>query len=273
MPVCDGNPPNNIFKLRGGNGITFGTADADKIYLCNAENVLQNLYKGFTAAQSVTAATPLTTSSITSSFTPGSCLRILPSTSPVRDLFYEVDKLGSSDINNKIKIQMKNMLLQGGIAETLTAPPTVPADFSTVDSFKGIYGLVNAVNLLKNKVNTSIIQKSALGGGSNSDINIDDETSQRLNYITSFYEKKQMKDTLEAISYRENQIYREKFLYIILMLLGVFVMGMQLKQRYFSDVSFGGFSGLFSGFGGSFGSGPSTIGSFFSSSAYSLKSR
>ena len=277
MPVCDGISPNNVFKLRGGGDITFVAADTDKVYLCKATNVLQDLYTGFTADPTANIVSPpLTTASITASFTPGSCLRILPSTSSVRDLFYEVDNLVSTtkgDANSQIKLQMKNMLLQGGIATTLSPPPAIPTDFSTVGNFKGIYGLVNAVNLLKSKVNTSIIQKSASGGGSNSGINIDDETSQRLNYITTFYEKKQMKDTLEAISYRENQIYREKFLYIILMIIGVFVMGMQLKQRYFSDVSFGGFGGLFSGFGSSVGSGPSTIGSFFSSSAYSLKSR
>jgi hypothetical protein len=58
------------------------------------------------------------------------------------------------------------------------------------------------------------------------------------------------------------------------MLIGVFVMGMQLKQRYFSDVSFGGgfggFGGLFSGFGSG---GSATFGNLFSSSAYSLKTR
>lgn len=274
---CSGTAPNNVFKLRGGGDTTFVATDIDKVYLCKAETVLQDLYAGFTADPTANIVSPpLTTSSITASFTPGSCLRILPSTSTVRDLFFEVDKLVSTsrgDANSQIKIQMKNMLLLGSNSSTLQPPPALPADFTTVGNFKGIYGLVNAVNLLKSKVNTTIIQKSTSGGSGNSGINIDDETSQRLNYITTFYEKKQMKDTLEEISYRENQIYREKFLYIILMLIGVFVMGMQLKQRYFSDVSFGGFGGLFSGFGRSFGSSPTTIGSFFSSSAYSLKSR
>lgn len=278
--TCTGTAPNNVFKLRGGENISFTSTDTDKIYLCNAANVLQNLYTGFTADPSTnTVSRPLTTSSITANFTPSSCLQILPSTSAVRDLFFEVDKLVSTtapgDVNNQIKVQMKNMLLLGSNATTLQSPPSPPpSDFSTVANFKGIYGLVNAVNLLKGKVNTAIIQKSSSAGGSNSGINIDDETSQRLNYITTFYEKKQTKDTLEEISYRENQIYREKFLYIILMLIGVFVMGMQLKQRYFSDVSFGGgfggFGGLFSGFGSG---GSATFGNLFSSSAYSLKTR
>ena len=273
---CTGTAPNNVFKLRGGGDITFAAADADKVYLCKAETVLQNLYTGFTADPAVNVVAPLTTASITANFTPGSCLRILPSTSAVRDLFLEADKLVSTtpgDVNSQIKIQMKNMLLLGSNATTLQPPPALPADFTTVGNFKGIYGLVNAVNLLKSKVNTAIIQKSSSGGGSNSGINIDDETSQRLDYINTFYEKKQMKDTLEEISYRENQIYREKFLYIILMIIGVFVMGSQLQQRYFSDVTFGSFGGLFSGFGRSFGGSSTSFGSLFSSSAYSLKSR
>lgn len=267
---CTGNSPNNSFFLRPNSTITFGPTDTDKKYLCNAENVLQKLYKSFTAEQTVTAETPLTTSSITSSFTPGSCLRLLPTNSNIRDLFFEVDKLTSTtkgDENDRIKIQMRNMLVSGSNASTPQPRTPLPADFTNAESFKGIDGLDNAVILLKNKVNAAI--------DSGSKVNISTETNNRLNYMNTFYKKKQTKDTLEEISYRENQIYREKFLYIILMLIGVFGMGIQLRQRYFSDVSFGsgGFGGLFSGFGSSFGNGATSIGSFFSSSAYSLKSR
>ena len=277
MPVssCSGNAPDNVFKLRGGALQSFTGGETEKVYICKAANVLQKLYEDFTADQTVNISAPLAATSIVSaSITkPGSCLRILPPTSNIRDLFFAIDKLDANTANIPIKTQMKNILLQENNSQANLNPPPLPSDgFDTATNFKGIYGLINAVNLLKSKINTSIVQKSQSSGGQG--ISLTDETNQRLDYITTFYEKKQSKDTLEEISYRENQIYREKFLYIILLFIGLFMVGSQLRERYFSNVSFSGSDGLFSGFGGlgrTFSS-PS-IGNLFSSSAYSLKTR
>ena len=104
------------------------------------------------------------------------------------------------------------------------------------------------------------------------------------------YEKRQnIKSTLKEIARRENEIYREKFLNIILMIVGIFLVSTQLVQKYFS---FGGGSdgigsgsslfsgvgfgtsggGIFSRFGGlGLGSsGRSRVGGLFTNSPYSL---
>ena len=102
-----------------------------------------------------------------------------------------------------------------------------------------------------------------------------------------------IKTTFEEIAHRENQIYREKFLNIILIIVGIFLVSTQLVQKYFSfgggggGFGFGGGS-LFSGFGlgtnsglfsrfGGLGlgrSGRSRIGSsLFTNNPYSLSNR
>ena len=62
--------------------------------------------------------------------------------------------------------------------------------------------MINAVNILKKNINDIIITKiTAGGGGAGNAINIDDGTAERLEYINTFYEKKNAKDTLEEISF------------------------------------------------------------------------
>lgn len=223
--------------------------------ICKPEAVLKKLYTDFTD-------TP-TASSIDNVSKPRDILRI--SSGNIQDIFKEIDKPTSSDT---IKNKMKNILLQeSNITTSIVAEPTPQTNFTTPTEFKGIYGLINAVNILKSQINGLIISKISSGNGNA--INIDDGTAERLEYINTFYEKKNAKDTLEEISFRENEIYREKFLYIILILVGIYIVGTQLRQRYFSNVNV--FGGLFSGFGNGLGS--SNIGSLFSSSAYTLKSR
>ena len=279
---CTGTAPNNIIKLRTGE-FTFTDSESDKKFICESEKVLSKIYNDFTKdISAVNISTQLTSANILSTTdltTPGSFLKILPSSSTIRDLFYQIDALDSDQANNIIKTQMKNILLQNvktvPTSTTPNSPPSVPTDFSTPDNFNGIYGLINAINLLKSKINTTIVTKSQSGVGSGGDFTIDSETGQRLNYITTFYDKKDTKDTLEEISSRENEIYREKFLYIILMIVGVIAVGRQLTQRYFSNVDFMGSGGLFSGFsiGQLFNRDSSSLSGLFSNNAYSLKSR
>jgi hypothetical protein len=125
------------------------------------------------------------------------------------------------------------------------------------------------------------------------------DTSGNVN-ISDFnnYQKRQgVKTTIEEIAHRENEIYREKFLNIILILVGIFIVGTQLVNKYFSfgdgggggggGFGFGGFggwlstrfgsggSGLFSRFGGiGLGSsGRSRIGNLFTRSPYASSTR
>ena len=67
----------------------------------------------------------------------------------------------------------------------------------------------------------------------------------------SKYQKRQgVKDTIEEIARRENQLYREKFLNIILILVGLFIVSTQLVNKYFSFGGGGGGGGGGFGFGG-----------------------
>jgi len=236
--------------------------------ICKAEAVLKKLYNDFTVplVDNASFTTPTVTTFTISNANPATFLKILTSGG---DVFKTVDTLPITGDNPKIKNQMKNMLLNNTVTvSSIDVYPTSPqTDFNTSTNFKGIYGLINAVNILKSKINGEIITKIQSGAGNA--INIDDGTAERVEYINTFYEKKNTKDTLEEISSRENEIYREKFLNIILILVGIFIVGTQLRQRYFSNVNV--FGGLFSGFGSGLGS--SNIGSLFSSSAYTLKSR
>jgi hypothetical protein len=237
--------------------------------ICNAEAVLKKLYNDFTLVQlgdNASFKTPNPDTFTTLNANPATFLKILTSGG---DVFKTVDTLPIMDNNTKIKNQMKNMLLNNTVtASSIDVYPAPPqTDFTTPTNFKGIYGLINAVNLLKIKINTEIISKISSGSGNS--ISIDDSTAERLEYINTFYEKKNAKDTIEEISYRENEIYRERFLNIILILVGIYIVGTQLRERYFSNVSV--FGGLFSGFGNGLGS--TNISSLFSSNAYTLKSR
>lgn len=159
-------------------------------------------------------------------------------------------------------------------------------DFETPTAFKGIYGLHKVTELLEGEIRKKIdsIQPDTSGNVNISDFNK--------------YQKRQgVKTTIEEIAHRENEIYREKFLNIILILVGIFIVGTQLVNKYFSfgdgggggggGFGFGGFggwlstrfgsggSGLFSRFGGiGLGSsGRSRIGNLFTRSPYASSTR
>lgn len=269
----------STYNLRSGSDVTIPKDSAANTMVCSAERVLKELYNSFTTATAATAAIPAT---------PGYYLKI--NGTPPKDYFY-INDVGTAS-TNETKLTLKKILLKGDDSKNSDIN-TIPAETAfpvTYDStkFKGIYGLINAVNILKSEVN----KKAGSAATANSDttgfnMNVDDGTAARLEIVSSFYDKKDSKDTLEEIAYRENQIYREKFLKIILMIVGIFLVGTQLRTKYFSDAGIGGitslFSGLFSRFGSGFGLrsgslfgtqfGRSRIGSMFNNSSYSLKTR
>ena len=156
---------------------------------------------------------------------------------------------------------------------------------ANANNFKGIYGLKKLNEVLEQQIAAKVRSMSGSIRG-----------SKILSEAQHYDARQGIKTTLEEIARRENEIYREKFLYIILMLTGIFLVSTQLVKKYFSfgDGGGGGGSGfgfgssnLFTGFGigsgsglfsrfGGLGlgrSGRSRITSMFSSNPYSLSKR
>jgi hypothetical protein len=166
----------------------------------------------------------------------------------------------------------------------LKNPATAETDLSTPANFKGINGLINLNNVLENLITEKVREKT---GSSSVNIKILDDAQH-------YSKRQEIKTTLEEIARRENEIYREKFLNIILVLVGVFVIGTLLSKKFYSGgggggggsgsglfgntftgVGLGSSSGIFSRFGGlGLGSsGRSRLSGLFSSNPYSLSTR
>lgn len=167
----------------------------------------------------------------------------------------------------------------------LNKPATTETDLSAPDNFKGLNGLINLNNVLENLINEKVRTKT---GSSNADIDILDDAQH-------YSKRQEIKMTLEEIARRENEIYREKFLNIILVIIGVVVIGTLLSKKFYSGggggggggggsgifgnmftgVGLGSSSGIFSRFGGlGLGrSGRSRLSGLFSSNPYSLSTR
>jgi hypothetical protein len=198
---------------------------------------------------------------------------------------------GSHDQNYRSAVYaIMNGVYDAGITDSKYLDDKTPTDvgFDTTanaDKFKGIYGLKKLNEVLEQKIAEKVRSMSVSTGGS------------KILSEAQHYEARQgIKTTLEEIARRENELYREKFLYIILMLTGIFLVSTQLVKKYFSfgDGGGGGGSGfgfgssnLFTGFGVGSGSGlfsrfgglglgrsgRSRITSMFSSNPYSLSKR
>ena len=119
-------------------------------------------------------------------------------------------------------------------------------DFSNPSVFKGIYGLVRVNEILEENIAKTV---NNLKSGVSSNVSGD----------SLHYEKrKNIKTTLEEVANRENQLYRERFLNIVMLVIGVFLISSQLMKEYFS------FSGGGSSATGSSGSGFGGIGGWLS---------
>lgn len=159
------------------------------------------------------------------------------------------------------------------------------SDFTNPDVFKGLYGLHRVNELLEGKIAETVN-------------NLKGQVSSNVLSDALHYEKrKNIKTTLEEIAHRENEIYREKFLNIVLVIVGIFIVSSQLMKDYSSFSSGGDIGSSGSGFGGiggwlstRFGSGSggifsrfgglglgnagrSRIGNLFTSSPYSASQR
>ena len=272
-----------------GTEITVGTSFAN---LCKATGIVDRLHKEFTEKYVAGATVD------TIKHTPSFHLRNQPTTllmqgetgtAPTNRFYKEftADPQNAPLYNGVVSAIVK------GVYDTSSQDKDYPTsisgltDFDSSTTFKGIYGLHKVNELLEGEIRKKIESIRVPSGADN--VNISDFNK---------YQKRQgVKTTIEEIAHRENQIYREKFLNIILILVGIFIVGTQLVNKYFSfgdgggggggGFGFGGFggwlstrfgsggSGLFSRFGGiGLGSsGRSRIGNLFTRSPYASSTR
>jgi hypothetical protein len=191
--------------------------------------------------------------------------------------------INDDDYKKMISVIMKGAEDTGVTYDTIPSTITGLTDFSTQSTeFKGIYGLNKVIEILDTKTNTLLT-------GITTTITADANSGDA---ISKYNQRSDIKNTLEEIAYRENQIYREKFLNIILIVVGIILVGSQLTQKFFSGgggagggaglggsfgFGLGGSGGLFSRFGGlglgSSGRSHFDIGNLFKNSSYTLKQR
>jgi len=261
-----------------GTEITVGTSF---INLCQATKIIEQLHKDFTEKYATSASID------TIKHKPSFHLRNQPTSlmisgenSVPTNRFYTVFKTKNEN-DNEYK-GVVSAILKGAYDTSNTYgnnPNSISgATFDNSGNFKGIYGLHKVNELLEGKIREKIesITSNISGNANISDFN-------------KYQKRKGIKATMEEIANRENQIYREKFLNIILVVVGIFIVSTQLVNKYFSfggsgggGFGFGGFGGwlstrfgsggggLFSRFGGiGLGSsGRSRFGNLFTSSPY-----
>ena len=277
------------------------TANDTTLSVCTATKILDRLHREFTEEYvSSGSGTVISTADLNAN--PTFYLRKQPKLTGFQGednnggSVYRLNKYlqsaGSDDQNYRSAVHaVMNGVYDAGITDSKYLDDKTPTDvgFDTTanaDKFKGIYGLKKLNEVLEQKIAEKVRSMSVSTSG-----------SKILSEAQHYDARQGIKTTLEEIARRENELYREKFLYIILMLAGIFLVSTQLVQKYFSlggggggggGSGFGfGSSNLFTGFGlgtrsglfsrfGGLGlgsSGRSRITSMFSSNPYSLSKR
>jgi hypothetical protein len=223
-------------KTGPGSGVDEITANEYNIDICRATKILERLHKEFTE-KGTTIANNVNNPTY-----------YLRNQSTNVNRFYDIfTRKTESDIEYRTAV---SAILKGDTtANQITLAnymnnPQIATDFSTPDVFKGLYGLFRVNEILEDKIAEKV---NSLQG----------QPSYNVLSNSLHYEKrKNIKTTLEEIAYRENQIYREKFLNIVLLVVGIFIVSSQLMKDYFSFSGGGGGGGG----GGSFGSSGSGFG-------------
>lgn len=301
------------FKIQNGPAIGV-TANTANLKLCNATKILEQLHKSFTeqyvASNPATGQTLITVSNTKN--TPTFWLREQPTLADFNTFngkdganpesagsttrrLYQILYLGLDQ--GKQGYRSAFHAIMTGVYDATVSDSNyldVPSSVSSLnltsspESFKGLYGLIQANNLLEAEIQSKL-----------NDLKGSDRNANIITDAKYYKERKNMKTTVEEIAYQENKIYREKFLNIILMVVGIFIVGTQLTQVFSpggggggdggggGGLGFGGVGGwlstrfgsgsggLFSRFGGlGLGSsGRSRVGNLFTSSPYSLSKR
>ena len=282
------------------NGINIISANDQTKDLCTETKILDRLHREFTEQYVGTAATGRTVSSTAVQMNPTFYLRKQPKLANFQGEdgtagdIYRLNKYltttGANDQNYRSAVHaVMNGVYTANIAGTTYLNDLTPTaigfqDDTNANNFKGIYGLKKLNEVIEQKITEKVNSMSATTGD-----------SKLLSEVQHYDTRQGIKTTLQEIARRENEIYREKFLHIILVVLGIFLVSSQLVQKYFSLGSSGGTSGgfgfgsgnLFTGFGlgtgsglfsrfGGLGlgrSGRSRITSMFSNNPYSLSNR
>jgi hypothetical protein len=281
----------DTFRVDHSSSATIPANTTELKTLCKATKIIEQLHKDFTEKYVATTTTGSTVISEALKVNPTFHLRWQPTVTSHNsetadstvDRFYTIfttKKEGDPSYNGVV-----SAILKGAYDTTIgykNNPNEISSatDFTNPAKFKGIYGLHKVTELLEGEIRKKIesITPDISGNANISDFNN--------------YQKRQgIKATMEEIANRENQIYREKFLNIILVVIGIFIVSTQLVHKYFSfgdggggggGFGFGGFGGwlstrfgsgsggLFSRFGGiGLGSsGRSRIGNLFTRSPY-----
>jgi hypothetical protein len=249
MTTCSSGDSYNI----NGTAIKATTLDVN---VCNVTKILENLHKDFTEEYS-------TTTLDANKDKPSYYLRNQPTSYSNADRinrFYNImAPVDASGIINDNNYKKMISVIMKGAEDTSVTYDTIPSsiknlnNFNESPEFKGIYGLNKVVELLDASINTLLttLTTKSIPTAANSG-----------NAILKYNQRSDIKNTLEEIAYRENQIYREKFLNIILIVVGIILVGSQLTQKFFSGG--GGGAGGGAGLGGSFGFGLGSSGGLFS---------
>lgn len=296
---------NSKFRLQTGpndgkDSITVN--NARKKDVCTATKIVDRLHKEFTEQYVTSAETGRTVISTTQKNNPTFFLRKQPKLNGFNgegqpddtnvDRFYSI--FTTKDASNPVYRGAVSAIMKGEYDENETTYLKMPeniqsqTNFSNPDNFKGVYGLVKVNEILEKKIADTV---NELRGS---------DTSSVLDDPKQYEKQQEIKKTFEEIANQENRIYREKFLNIVLVIIGIFLISSQLVKDYFSFSGGGGGGGLgtsSSGFGGvggwlstRFGSGSggvfsrfgglglgssgrSRVGNLFTSSPYSLSKR
>jgi hypothetical protein len=280
----------NKFRIQS-NGTAEISATYDTKDACTAAKLLDRLHLDFTKSTDDSITAP-TNSAQANGNLPAFWLQIqtaiagFDSTTAQTDRFYTIFTTQTSkDQKYRTAVHaIMNGKYDEAISETeYLKPNTTQTDLSAPDNFKGINGLINLNNVLENLINEKVRTKT----GSSNAVDILDDAKH-------YSKREEIKTTLEEIARRENEIYREKFLNIILVIIGVVFIGTLLSKKFYSGgggggggggsglfgnmftgVGLGSSSGIFSRFGGlGLGrSGRSRLSGLFSSNPYSLTTR
>jgi hypothetical protein len=281
----------NTFRIQS-NGTNPITYSADTKDACTAAQLLERLHSDFT--KKLTSTTEPLDSAQADGKLPTFWLRNQPgittnnfdSGTGATNRFYNIFTTQTSkDQKYRTAVHaIMNGVYNSTISDIAYLTPNAPeTNLSAPDNFKGINGLINLNNVLENLINEKVRTKT---GSSNATDILDD--------AKHYSKREEIKTTLEEIARRENEIYREKFLNIILVIIGVVVIGTLLSKKFYSGgggggggggsglfgnmftgVGLGSSSGIFSRFGGlGLGrSGRSRVSGLFSSNPYSLSTR
>lgn len=250
------------------NGTNIISANDQTKDVCTATKILDRLHREFTEQYVGTAATGRTVSSTAVQMNPTFYLRKQPKLNGFQGEdatggdIYRLNKYltttGANDQNYRSAVHaVMNGVYTANIAGTTYLNDVTPTEIgfdndTNANNFKGIYGLKKLNEVLEQKITEKVNSMSATTGD-----------SKLLSEVQHYETRQGIKTTLEEIARRENEIYREKFLHIILVVIGIFLVSSQLVQKYFSFGGGGGggggggfgFGNLFTGFGLGTGSG------------------